>query len=517
MDQLKEQKIRIVWPIILITLGLFSYAFGQYMDMERSTIMNNWSEMRCKPLIMFAAYFLKPDEDPRSSGAFAAENFNFCTKDIVQSVMKVALAPFSMTLQKQAGSTNVFTNGMNSIKTLIKQMYDEFLSFIEPFFKRFNAISYQIGIVTQKLRNAFNRLNAVLLTTIYSGISIIKGFNNAIKFVINIVLIICAIMLAIIFILFLILFPFIPLIITPVLVAIVSVGVILGSEMAGEAEDDKAGFCFTGDTLIELADGTSRPIHQLVLGQELAKGSIVEGILVLEGTATPLFSLEGIRVSGSHLVKGTTGQWHSVEKDPRAHSISDRADRLYCLNTSNQLIPVLTTKGELLLFRDWEEIDSRDLVGQKGWDRKVSSILKGLVAETVPAQCLMDPTISIPTSTGIKPLSSIQIGDSIELTYNNHTRVIGIIEGYVEGIYTPHWMSSCIEKTYKPTVYHRRTTLKHGSTEFLKGKHLITESGEMIANVNGHVLQLRDFTEVGIDRIHLTYPFVAERLATFAV
>jgi len=396
-------------------------------------------------------------------------------------------------------------------------MYDEFLSFMKPFFKRFNAVAYQIGIVTQKLRSAFNRLNAALLTTIYSGISIIKGLNNAIQFVIKIVLIICAIMLAIIFILFLILFPFIPILITPVLIAIVSVGAIVGGELASEADDDKAGFCFTGDTLVKLADGTSQPIYQLVLGQTLANGCVVEGILVLEGVSTPLFFLEGIRVSGSHLVKGTSGQWHSVEKDPRSNSIPDRVSRLYCLNTSNQLIPVQTPKGELILFRDWEEIDSRDLIGQKGWDRKVSSILKGLIGETAPTQCLMDPAIGIPTSTGIKPLSSIQIGDSIELSYNNHTRVIGIIEGHVEGTYSFHWLSSCIEKTYKPTVYHRITTLDQGSTDLLKGRHLITDSGQLVAHINGHVRQLRDFTEVGIDHIHLTYPFVAERLATFAV
>jgi hypothetical protein len=105
----------------------------------------------------------------------------------------------------------------------------------------------------------------------------------------------------------------------------------------------------------------------------------------------------------------------------------------------------------------------------------------------------------------------------IELTYNNHTRVIGILEGQVEGTYTPYWLSSCIEKTYKPTVHQRITTLKQGSTDLIRGKHLITESGQLIANINGHVLQLRDFTEVGIDNIHRTYPFVAERLATFAV
>jgi hypothetical protein len=214
-------------------------------------------------------------------------------------------------------------------------------------------------------------------------------------------------------------------------------------------------------------------------------------------------------------VKGVGGDWHSVDKDSRAQLCAERVDRLYCLNTSNQIIPVLTANGKSILFRDWEEIDSRDIIGQKGWNQQVSSLLKGLTGKEAATFCLMDPAIGIPTSTGIKPLSSIQIGDSIELSYNNHTRVIGIVEGQIEGIYSPHWMSSCIEKTFKPTVYHRITTVKQGSTELLRGKHLITDSGKLIAHVKGHVIQMRDFTEVGIDNIHQTYPFIAERLATF--
>jgi hypothetical protein len=495
-----------------MTIGLFGYAFIQFMSMERATIMNNWKETRCNPLMMMIAYWLKPDTDTRSNGAFAAENFNFCTKGLVQSIMKMVMAPFMSIFKQQAHSTNIFTNIMNSIKTVIKKMYDEFMSFFEPFFKKFSAVAYQVGIVTQKIKSAFQRLNAALLSAVYSGISIIKGINNAIQFVIFVVMIIIAIMVALIIIFFFILLPFIPILITPVLAAIIGIGV----AAAGEAEDAQKAFCFTGDTLVLLADGSSAPIQSLVLGQALAKGS-VEAILIMEGHATPLYSLQGVRVSGSHLVHGVNG-WRSVDQDPRAIPISDRVERLYCLNTRHQVIPVQTTEG-ILLFRDWEEIDAMDILGQKGWNRLVSSLLGGLLSdEQGSTLCLMDPAIRIPTAVGLKPLDSIQIGDSIELSYNNHTRVIGIIEGHVSGIYTPEWLSSCIEKTYNTggSVHRRNTTLKQGGAATdVRGKHLITDSGQLIVHIHGAVIRLRDFTEVGIDQIHKTYPFVAKRLSVF--
>jgi len=500
-------KTSITWPLTLMTIGFIGYALSQYMLMERATIMNNWKESRCNPLMMMAAYWLKPDNDTRSNGTFAAENFNFCTKGLVHSVMKTIMAPFMSLFKQHANTTNIFTNIMNSIKATIKNMYDAFLSFFEPFFKTFSAIAYQVGIMTQKVKSAFTRLNAALLAAVYSGISIIKGINNAVQFVIFVVMIIIAIMVAIIIIFFFILLPFIPILITPVLAAIIGIGVAVG-----EAEDAKAAFCFTGDTLVLLADGSSAPIQSLVLGQALAKGS-VEAILTMEGHATPLYSLQGVRVSGSHLVQGPNG-WHSVDQDPRAIPISDRVERLYCLNTTQQIIPVQTTEGPLL-FRDWEEIDGNDTVGQKGWNRLASSLIGGLQSdEQESTLCLMDPTIRIPTEFGIKPLDSIQIGDSIELSYNNHIRVIGIVEGHVAGVYTPEWLSSCIEKTYNTVAYRRKTTLAQGTT-IVRGKHLITDSGHLLVHIQGAIIRLRDFTEVGIDQIHKTYPFVAKRLALF--
>jgi hypothetical protein len=192
-------------------------------------------------------------------------------------------------------------------------------------------------------------------------------------------------------------------------------------------------------------------------------------------------------------------------------------ERLYCLNTSNRLIPIVNETGATVLFRDWEEIAEDDEKGQQGWAQMVASMIGSMRPTTdQDTFCLMDPRIKIPTPNGPKSLEEMQIGDKIELSYNRSTRVIGIVEGLVIGQATSDWLSGCIEKKYTPTglIHHRLTTLQH-STDFIKGKHLITDSGLLVVHINGSVRQLRDFTEVGIDRIHETYPFVARRLAAF--
>jgi len=513
MDELKPQKTIVLWPIVFLTIGLITYGISQYMTMERNDIIRNWPTLRCSPLIMMAAFWLKPDNDPRSPGTFASENFNFCTKDMVQNIMKLVMAPSMSAFMKQADITSVMTNIMNSIKTAIKRMYDKFLAFMDPVFKRFNAIAHQVGIVTAKLKSAFSRVNAALLSVVFTGISTIKAIQNSVYFVIKIVLIILAIMVAIIIILFFVLFPFIPILIMPVIIAIIAVGGVV----AAEASDDQGAFCFTGDTPVLLADGSTKPIQEIALGDVLANGSLVEGFFTFDGLQTPLFVIEGIRVSGSHLVQSDKG-WHSVDEDTRAKALTERALTLYCLNTSNQIIPVQTSKGHSLLFRDWEEISAQDSIGKKGWDRLVSKLLGGVSNNSQESSfCLMDPRIIIPTSAGPKPLSSIQIGDLIELSYNNSTRVQGLVDGLVLGEQTHHWLNGCIEKIYNDSTAYRRLTTLKPSESTVKGRHIITDSGTLIAYVNGQVLRLRDFTEVGMDAIHRTYPFVAKRLLSFGV
>ena len=126
----------------------------------------------------------------------------------------------------------------------------------------------------------------------------------------------------------------------------------------------------------------------------------------------------------------------------------------------------------------------------------------------------MDETNTVITETGIKPLNEIVLGDKLQLSYNRYTTVLGIVEGRVKGTGTQGWMSACIEKIYLSVTgkpYQRITTIKKGS-DFLKGRHLITDSGEFFVNRNGIVVHIRDFTEVGADLIRLTYPLVAKSL-----
>ena len=90
---LEPPKSAILWPIILITIGFLSYTAYTYVNMERETIMADWPNQRCNPFVMIAASYLKPPSDPSTPMSFAADNFQFCMKTLVEGAMAAAMAP----------------------------------------------------------------------------------------------------------------------------------------------------------------------------------------------------------------------------------------------------------------------------------------------------------------------------------------------------------------------------------------------------------------------------------------
>jgi hypothetical protein len=461
---------------------------------------------------MFAASYFKPDQDPRTPGEFATDNFSFCIKSLVHDVMEVVMAPFMEVFSGQASSTNVITEMMNGIREIITALYDAFLSFIEPFLMKFMAITFQFGIKMQHIRAAFRRVSAMALSTVFTGLTFIKGIQNAIDLVIKIVMIILIILVVLVILLFFILFPFIP-----IILAVISVIVAVGTaSVAASAGGMKGTFCFEPSTRIVLASGASVQIRDLTLGTVLQGGAVVTESMKFDGSTSPLYLLNGIFVSGSHLVQGTDGAWQSVLNDPRAVPTGYTVPVLYCLNTSTHTIPVLERGGGTVLFRDWEEMKEDDDEAHRGWNALVSSLLGGVSDssdEPDERPCLLDPSLQVLSMTrGLLPIEKVEMG---ELLYLDHggavtTKVLGLIQGDTQGRAESGWMTSCIVQQTSGWV--RTTTLASGSSA-VRGGHLVTDTGLLRLFTSTGPLLIRDMTETGIHQIHTTYDFVLRSLS----
>ena len=504
----------VIWPVIVITISFFGYIGYLISSMERPIIMQNWDSTRCSVLVMFAASYFKPENDPRTPGQYATDNFSFCMKSLVHDVMEVVMTPFMDVFSGQASSANIMTEMMNGIREIITAMYNAFLSFIEPFLLKFMAVTYQFGIKMQHIRTAFRRLSAMALNTVFTGLTFIKGIQNAIDFVIKIVMIILIILVVLIILLFFILFPLIPLILA-VIAVIVAAGT---ASVAATAGGMKGTFCFEPSTQVVLESGSSIEVQAVTLGTVLHSGAVVTDIMKLDGTTSPLYSLNGILVSGSHLVLGPDGSWLPVQDDPRAIPTGRTAPVLYCFNTSTHQIPVKDTYGQTVWFRDWEEMRGDDHEAHKEWEEHVSDILGGVQTEQeTSGTCMMDPALQVLTvNKGLLPLNEVELGDVLYLDHKGikTTKVLGLVKGDVAVGYPGRgWFLSCIVHRDAPPPYSwvRRTTLLPGP-ETVQGAHLITDTGLLRLMTPTGPLLIRDMTETGLDQIHKTYDFVLRSL-----
>lgn len=506
-----------VWPFLVLTIGLLVGVGYLVANTEKSVVMQNWPQMRCTPPILFAGSFFKPSNDKRSAGEFAMDNFEFCMKSLVDDVMAVVMAPLFAIFGKHASMAEMMTETMNAIRKIMHAIYEAFLSFIEPFLKKFESVAYQVGIVTQRLRMVFQRVNAMMLGMLFSGLSIVRGFMNTIDFVIKVVMIIVGIMVALIILLFFILFPFIPLIVA-VLTAVVAVAV--GSVAAVAASSMGTFKCFPGSALVVLQGGVQRPAAEVRVGDVLVGGGKVEATMVLDGKGEALWDLEGVLVAGSHRVAHPELGWPLVEKDPRAKRTAIETPFLYCFTTSDRKIPVFSpTLGREVWFRDWEEIDCGDKDTEAAWDRLVQFVLNGHFTDTEGLDDhLLGQRVQVITPSGARAIEEIRIGDVVVGEGLRPTRVIGVVRGQIgcEGAAPPvagsRWWSGCLARHDDWPAWERVRQSPHIAGAH--GRHLFTESGTflVIAPDTGKLTAVRDYTEVGAEGLPHTYTFIEERI-----
>jgi len=502
--------------------------------------MKHWDKRRCEFAVMAAAGFFQENADPRSKTKFAADNFEFCMKSYVDKFMSVLMAPISVMMSKQMDLTAGSMDMMNALRQTAQTLYSELSKYVDMFYHRFNASVFEISRVVQYLRMAMQRITGTVMALLYSGITMFRGMINAIQFVIKVVLIICGIMIAILIVLWFVLFPVIPLILSTlgaIVTTVFLMAAVISAQVADQASSSKKGFCFAKDTLV-ITRGTDgkdslRMVQEIRIGDTLlATGqepTTVTAVLEMDGTDVPLYEVEGIVVSGSHLIKGSDGVWKSVCDDERARPITRTSHTLYCFNTTTHVIPVYSPHTQTTFsFRDWEEFSDEDTKGHYLWNYRILTLLNEYgnyalwkdsltISNNMP---LMSANTKVKTTNGFVPLS--------HLTVISHHRLVDRqgrpqkVVGKVCGEATAHkdtireeWTTDMFELD-KGAWRKGIGTLPLGA-DTVQGENIMTETGELVIwdSVEKREKVIRDFTDIGYTTIHETYPLVASRLRIY--
>ena len=112
------------------------------------------------------------------------------------------------------------------------------------------------------------------------------------------------------------------------------------------------GGCFLADTLITMADGSTKEVQKVDLGDNVAEGGKVfaTGKFLVEN----LHDYKGIKVSGSHMVN-EDGNWVRVEDSKHGKPLGDDEHTVYVFGSENRRILI---NG--ILFTDYFETTEQE-------------------------------------------------------------------------------------------------------------------------------------------------------------
>jgi hypothetical protein len=489
------------WTLSFI-IFLFGSVFALLLGISNiEEIKRNWNERRCDLDIMVTAQLYKPEDDGRTGGEFAAENFNFCVKNIIVSVITIALTPLFALVNQQLDVTESINDVFNRLRVVQANFLKGFMSILDPFFARFKTSSAEFGVTYQKLLSAMGRAFGITQAILYIGMSLVITIENFVQFVINVVLIIMYIILGLMILLWLL--------ILPVFGIIIFTCQVIGNSPFGYLSEDVCGeLCFDPATRIRLQSGKITTLADVKVGDILEDGSIIEGILVASGEQEPVLVLDGIRVTGAHLVWfDEKEEWIAVANHPSSILSFQKSSRLICLRTNTRTIPIQGLSKEWN-FRDWEELPSNLPSSDTIWDFLVSEILnkKPGTQETPQEHPLLLQDCQVMYKTGeIRSIAEVQIGDVV-YSSEGYTKVTGFYTGeaffeegksFTDGV----WLKDFLNQKWTHSSSDKKEKQLH------KGFHLTTESGCFWIQTKDFSGFIRDFTEVGASNLFLTYNY----------
>jgi hypothetical protein len=387
--------------------------------------------------------------------------------------------------------------GLTGIHGLLQSMWKHFMQMIEIFMRRFGATFHQLRLTYQKLFTSLSRTWSIAMAGVWQGFSTVYATMSFIDLIIKICIAILIILVIMVLILWLFLWPIVPALI--IIIAIITMAG-FGAAVGGMG----ASLCFGPSAQVEMSDGSHKPIVTVQVGDVLKDGNRVTATMKMKNGGD-FFLLKGIPVSGSHIVYDPTPMF--VRDHPDAAPYNEESEHIYCLNTEQHTIPIVSpTTNTTYLFADWEEIGDESLVE---WNRIVFEQLNPgcnvpctlFMEEQLESDPLVSPDCQVQTPHGAIPVSACNPGMFVLDSSGNPTEVLGVVHATKDsvkaemgGISAGCWIHS------SGIWFHPIGTQPPCSETWMS---LITASGTYkIVSTKGHEIHVRDFTDVGITNIH---------------
>ena len=359
--------------LLIILFGVIYNGLSFANEIQR--IKDNWAEQRCNPMIMpFASQF----------GYNTSENFQFCMGKIFNIHSASYTDSFGSITSRFTGLLTSIFSSISSMRNVIATLGGGINVVFQEFTDRISLFFFKLRMNAIHLKMMFGRIYAILFSVMYMGMSGITGISSFTNTF---------------------LFSFLDT------------------------------FCFPGDTLITVADNVNNtikqvPIKDIKIGDILLPGDCrVTSTFSFYAKGQPMVKIGSIVVSTNHYMY-FQGKLIKAGEHPYAIHLGHWAsnDYLYCLNTSNHIIPV-----GIMDFLDYDETGKADKETMQFVENRINATSLPVKQNNFTEYGFaIDENERIWTKSGRKAIKDVVIGEKL----TTGSEVVGFIRKEVSEICT---------------------------------------------------------------------------------
>lgn len=222
-------------PLILTTIVFLGVFASTVISLQLEDIRGNWDKRRCETMVISMAHLVPDGKDPNVDPTkFATDNFYFCMNKLVDKSMTSSLDPVTGAINAQIDLANPIAQSMNYLRSNAKSMLVPLNNMVQSMWDSTKVVAIKISVTFYLIASAFQRAQALVLSTVFTGFAVFKGLLNLLALVRRIVAEIMAILMIVI-ILLTIISIILPMLVSGILPILISVVAIIAASIAEAA------------------------------------------------------------------------------------------------------------------------------------------------------------------------------------------------------------------------------------------------------------------------------------------
>jgi len=350
----------------IICLVFFVAISYFYVMNNLKPIVADWDNQKCSPAVIPFAGLIN-NGTTTTPMEFTEQNFTSCIQTILGNITGYAFAPIYYVMQVITEAFQELVDAIDAIRAEFDVIRDAISDFAkEVMSKILNSIIPLLTLIIA-VKDMSGKAVGTLTASVYTLLGSYLGLSSLLLFIVKLVLDILMV-LAVIIVASWVLAVFFPpaatlaigntVIMAAIMVPIIIMKVFMDDVMSlSTGSTPSIPSCFAEDTIISMECQKKKKIIDVDIGDKLADGSIVTGIMELSSSGQEVYKLDGVTVTGNHSIHHEEMGWIRVDEHPQACCLDDfREPYVYCLNTDTKTIKIGKNT-----YSDWDDLDDMDI------------------------------------------------------------------------------------------------------------------------------------------------------------